>query len=99
MSRELTGLTALNLDRCDVGDSGVKALSKMTQLVVSVVPASTSREIRRKKAAEVRFAPVIFSFFYYFTFFFSFLIFYSCLSVVYSKVERVCICSCLYGFL
>ncbi|CAN0159865.1 unnamed protein product [Ascophyllum nodosum] len=32
MSRELTGLTALNLDRCDVGDTSLRALSSMTQL-------------------------------------------------------------------
>ena len=34
ISRELLGLTSLNLDSCDIGDVGVRALSSMTQLEV-----------------------------------------------------------------
>lgn len=34
IARKVTGLTALNLDRCSVGDVGVRALSSLTKLEV-----------------------------------------------------------------
>lgn len=38
ISRELSGLTSLILDSCDVGDVGVRSLSSMTQLEVRHLP-------------------------------------------------------------
>ena len=38
ISRELSGLTSLILDSCDVGDVGVRSLSSMTQLEVRQSP-------------------------------------------------------------
>lgn len=35
LAQKLPGLTALNLDRCNVGDTGVRALSSLTKLEVS----------------------------------------------------------------
>lgn len=35
LANKLPGLTALNLDRCTVGDTGVRALSSLTKLEVS----------------------------------------------------------------
>lgn len=34
IARQLPGLTALNLEQCDVGDAGVRALSSLTKLEV-----------------------------------------------------------------
>ena len=40
ISRELSGLTSLILDSCDVGDVGVRALSSMTRLEVRLLFAA-----------------------------------------------------------
>lgn len=71
IARKLTGVTSLNLDRCDVGDAGLLSLSTMTQLEVcwdGNCALGNERTLSRAFLAFLIFSVVFFLLFFFFVF-------------------------------